>query len=97
MEVKIIFVFQVQINEQKEKVRVVRDERKKFKEIFDELRKKYRVYKENFERVRELLFQGLAFKSDLKLFKEVQAKVCEVLVRVSFGIFYYGVILNLCR
>lgn len=97
MEVKIIPAFQVQTNEQKEKVRAVRDERKKFKEIPDELRKKHRAHKENFERAREPLLQGLASKSDLKLFKEAQAKACEVLVRASSGTLYYGVILNLCR
>lgn len=69
----------IQTNEQKEKVRAVRDERKKFKEIPDDLRKKHRAHKENFERAREPLLQGLASKSDLKLFKEAQAKACEVL------------------
>lgn len=78
-------------------MRAVRDERKKFKEIPDELRKKHRAHKENFERAREPLLQGLASKSDLKLFKEAQAKACEVLVRASSGTLYYGVILNLCR
>lgn len=78
-------------------MRAVRDERKKFKEIPDDLRKKHRAHKENFERAREPLLQGLASKSDLKLFKEAQAKACEVLVRASSVTVYYGVILNLCR
>lgn len=97
IKVKIMPAFQVQTNEQKEKVRVVRDERKKFKEISEDLRKKHREHKENFERAREPLLQGLASKSDLKLFKEAQAKACEVLVRASSMTFYYRVILNSCR
>lgn len=92
IEVNIIPAFQVQTNEQKEKVRAVRDERKKFKEIPEDLRKKHREHKENFERAREPLLQGLASKSDLKLFKEAQAKACEVLVRANSMTFYYGVI-----
>lgn len=95
IEVNIIPAFQVQTNEQKEKVRAVRDERKKFKEIPEDLRKKHREHKENFERAREPLLQGLASKSDLKLFKEAQAKACEVLVRAnSMTFYYYGVIFN---
>lgn len=94
IEVNIIPAFQVQTNEQKEKVRAVRDERKKFKEIPEDLRKKHREHKENFERAREPLLQGLASKSDLKLFKEAQAKACEVLVRANSMTFYYGVILK---
>lgn len=69
----------VQTNEQKLKVRAIRDERKKFKEVSEDLRKKHREHKENFERGREPLLQGLASKNDLKLFREAQAKACEVL------------------
>ena len=71
----------MQTTEQKDKVRAVRDERKKFKEIPEDLRKKHRQHKEKFERAREPLLQGLASKNDLKLFKEAQARACEVLVR----------------
>lgn len=72
---------QIQTSEQKDKVRAVREERKKYKEVSDDLRKKQRQHKEKFERSREPLLHGLASKNDLKLFKEAQARACEVLVR----------------
>jgi len=41
---------------------------------------KHRQHREKLERAREPLLQGLASSYDLKLFKEAQAKACEVLV-----------------
>ncbi|KAK3095297.1 hypothetical protein FSP39_012942 [Pinctada imbricata] len=70
---------QVQTEEQKERVKSIREERKKFREVTDELRQTHRNHREKFERAREPLLQGLASEYDLRLFREAQARACEVL------------------
>ena len=78
----------MQSDEQKEKVRLIREERKKFREVTEEVRENHRNHREKYERAREPLLQGLATQFDLKLFREAQARACEVLVR------YCGVIID---
>ncbi|KAJ8317051.1 hypothetical protein KUTeg_004955 [Tegillarca granosa] len=70
---------QIQTDEQKVKINQIREERKKYTEPTEEIRSKHRQHREKFERAREPLLQGLASEYDLKLFREAQARACEVL------------------
>ncbi|XP_063434737.1 histone acetyltransferase KAT7-like [Mytilus trossulus] len=69
----------VQTDEQKVKVIKIRGMRQKFRDIPEDIKVEHRKYKDTYERAREPLLQGLASEFDLKLFREAQAKACEVL------------------
>lgn len=58
--------------------------RQKFRDIPEDIKVEHRKYKDTYERAREPLLQGLASEFDLKLFREAQAKACEVLVGIHF-------------
>lgn len=74
----------VQTDEQKVKVIKIRGMRQKFGDIPEDIKVEHRKYKDTYERAREPLLQGLASDFDLKLFREAQAKACEVLVVIHF-------------
>lgn len=69
----------VQTDEQKLKVGRIRDMRSKYKEIPEEIKAEHRKHQETHGRTREPLLKGLASDFDLKLFREAQARACEVL------------------
>lgn len=54
--------------------------RSKYKEIPEDLKADHRKHQETHGRTREPLLKGLASDFDLKMFREAQAKACEVLV-----------------
>ncbi|XP_033756553.1 histone acetyltransferase KAT7-like [Pecten maximus] len=70
---------QIQTDEQKEKSENIRKLRKSLPEITEEDKKKHRNHREKYEKGREPLLNGLASNYDLKLFREAQARACEVL------------------
>jgi histone acetyltransferase MYST2 len=80
MNIKIIYLFQVQTDEQKLKVNKICEMRRRFRDIPEDIKSEHRKFQDTYDRAREPLLQGLASEFDLKLFREAQAKACEVLV-----------------
>ena len=69
----------VQTDEQKLKVNKICEMRRRFRDIPEEIKSEHRKFQDTYDRAREPLLQGLASEFDLKLFREAQAKACEVL------------------
>ena len=73
-------VGQMQSDEQKQKVEKVRLARQKKMELTPELREKHSKHRETYHMTRQPLLDGLASEYDMELFKEAQARACELLV-----------------
>lgn len=71
---------QMQSEEQKQKVEKVRLARQKKLELTPELREKHSKHRETYHMTRQPLLDGLASEYDMELFKEAQARACELLV-----------------
>ena len=71
---------QMQSDEQKQKVEKVRLARQKKMELTPELREKHSKHRETYHMTRQPLLDGLASEYDMELFKEAQARACELLV-----------------
>ena len=70
----------MQSDEQKQKVEKVRLARQKKMELTPELREKHSKHRETYHMTRQPLLDGLASEYDMELFKEAQARACELLV-----------------
>ena len=70
----------MQSEEQKQKVEKVRLARQKKLELTPELREKHSKHRETYHMTRQPLLDGLASEYDMELFKEAQARACELLV-----------------
>ena len=71
---------QIQSEEQKQKVDWMRVARQKKVEWTAELKEKHRAHRDTFQMTRQPLLEGLASDYDMDLFKEAQARACELLV-----------------
>ncbi|XP_076461171.1 histone acetyltransferase KAT7-like [Babylonia areolata] len=70
---------QMQSEEQKLKVERMRAARQKVEEFGVELQEKHSRHREAYHMTRQPLLEGLASHYDLELFKEAQARACELL------------------
>lgn len=70
---------QVLSDEQKQKLVKVRAARQKKVELTAELREKHSKHRETYQMTRQPLLDGLASDYDMELFKEAQARACELL------------------
>lgn len=64
--------------EQRQKLDKVIKDRKAVPEFTEEIREQHKKHSEKYEKAREPLLNGLASKYDLKLFREAQARACEI-------------------
>ena len=62
-------------------------DRKDVPDFTEEIREQHKRHQEKFEKAREPLLNGLASNYDLKLFREAQARACEITVSTRNG--YY--------
>lgn len=62
--------------------KVIKD-RKDVPEFTEEIREQHKKHSEKYEKSREPLLNGLASKYDLKLFREAQARACEISVSIQ--------------
>ena len=62
------------------KLEKVMKDRRDVPDYTDDIREQHKKHQETYEKAREPLMNGLASHYDLKLFREAQARACEITV-----------------
>ena len=78
-----LIFFKVPSDSQKAKLEKVTKARSKKPEITEEVREEHRQHKQKYGNSRQPLITGLTSDYDYELFREAQARACELLVSIK--------------